>query len=424
MPIDTLRIWLVTVGEPLPLADAASARLMRTGTLALHLVNRGHEVVWWTSAFDHFGKRHHRRDDATAVWDGGTIRLLRSRGYRRNVSLGRVIEHATMARRFRTHVGSAQRPDIIVASLPTIDLAREAVRFARTRHVPVLVDVRDLWPDILLDALPSGLRWIGRVLLQPMFWDARYALRRCSGIVAVSDGYLEWALRHVGRPPGPHDAAIPLGYVPRPSSPSEMASAGHRLVSLGVDPSRTLCWYVGTFGKSYDLAPVLEAARALQHGGRRDLQFVICGEGDLGQQWRVRAAGLSNVVFTGWVNAHEINWLASHAAIGLQPYASGAPQGLSNKLFEYLAAGVPIVSSLGGETARLLADTGCGLTYRPGDATDCLQQISLLADDEGLRRAMGQKGRQLFHSRFDRVRVFDRYAHHVETVARRKARPH
>ena len=74
------------------------------------------------------------------------------------------------------------------------------------------------------------------------------------------------------------------------------------------------------------------------------------------------AADNPQVVFTGWVDADAINWMRSHAAIGLQPYAAGAPQGLANKLFEYLSAGMPVVSSLTGENQQLIAANDCGLT--------------------------------------------------------------
>jgi hypothetical protein len=51
-----MRVWLITVGEPLPL-DGPGERMLRTGILAAFLAARGHEVVWWSSSFDHVRKR-------------------------------------------------------------------------------------------------------------------------------------------------------------------------------------------------------------------------------------------------------------------------------------------------------------------------------------------------------------------------------
>jgi glycosyltransferase involved in cell wall biosynthesis len=395
---------------------------MRAGTLARRLAHRGHDVVWWTSTFDHSRKRHHCDEDSVVAWKGVTIRLLKSVGYRRNTSLRRFVEHAWVARKFRLQAGGQRPPDVILVSFPTIELARDAVRFGRTHRIPVLVDVRDLWPDIFIDVLPPPLRPFGHLLVTPFERDATFALSNCTGIIGISDGYLSWALRRANRERTHNDAIVPLGYLVQPSSDADLQAAERRLLDAGIDPSRKLCWYIGSFGRQYDLSPVLEAAACLRRAGRSDLQFVISGEGEFGERWRRMAAGTDNVVFTGWLGVDEINWLRARAAIGLQPYAQGAPQGLANKLFEYLSAGIPVVSSLQGENERLVEEWKCGVTYRAGDAVDCLHKIQALADDDVLRRAMGERGKELFAERFDTNVILDRLAAHVETVAARHPR--
>ena len=52
-----MRVWLVQRAESTPHDDEGDRRLMRMGILADILQSHGHEVVWWTSAFDHVGKR-------------------------------------------------------------------------------------------------------------------------------------------------------------------------------------------------------------------------------------------------------------------------------------------------------------------------------------------------------------------------------
>ena len=125
------------------------------------------------------------------------------------------------------------------------------------------------------------------------------------------------------------------------------------------------------------------------------------------------------MVFTGWLGGDEINWLRSHVAIGLLPYIEGAPQGLSNKLFEYLSAGIPVVSSLRGETMRLIEAHGCGVTYVAGDTSDCLAKIGSVADDDVNRIAMGQRGLALFADQFDSPAVFAALEAHLEAVVER-----
>jgi glycosyltransferase involved in cell wall biosynthesis len=413
-----MRAWLLTVGEPLPLVDAGNPRLLRTGVLARHLVELGHEVSWWTSTFDHYGKRQRFEQDQQVDWNGVDLRMLRSVGYQRNVSLRRFIEHRGVARKFAHMAPGLPRPDVILASLPTLELARAAVEFGLATSVPVLIDVRDLWPDVLMEVAPRPLRWLARILLHGQHSQGEYALRHCTGIIGISSAYLDWGLRIANRERRGSDAIFPLGYVaPRPTPGSE-ERAEATLRARGVDPTKTICWYVGSFGRQYDLLPVIDAARRAAAAGRRDVQFVISGEGEQGDSWRAAAAGVDNLLFTGWIDGDSINWLRGHASIGLQPYVPGAPQGLANKLFEYLSAGIPVVSSLAGENADLIATHDCGFTYQAGNGQDCHEKLAALLDDPVRRAAMAANGKRLFMQQFHAETIFDGLAKHLVAIAR------
>jgi glycosyltransferase involved in cell wall biosynthesis len=89
---------------------------------------------------------------------------------------------------------------------------------------------------------------------------------------------------------------------------------------------------------------------------------------------------------------------------------------LANKLFEYLSAGLPVVSSLAGENETLIREHDCGLTYRAGDGADCHRQLLQLLDNAGRRREMGARGKQLFLAQFDADSVFARLVTHLEGV--------
>ncbi len=150
-----MKVWLVTVGEPLPV-DGDNPRLMRTGILSGLLAAGGHEVLWWTSAFDHVRKRHRCAGDAETAAFGYRIRMLHGGGYRKNVSVARFLDHRDVARKFRGFAGSEPRPDVILCSLPTVELCVEAVRYGGRERVPVVLDVRDLWPDLIAELAPDG----------------------------------------------------------------------------------------------------------------------------------------------------------------------------------------------------------------------------------------------------------------------------
>ena len=148
------RIWLVTVGEPLPVDP--DPRLFRCGLLAEELTRRGHDVIWWTSSFDHSNKVR-RAQRAVQVPVGGRsylLRLLPSLGYQTNMGARRLADHCRVAVAYLAQTRHLDPPDVVVTSLPTLELCAANA----WRGWNQLVDVRDLWPDIFDRALPERVR--------------------------------------------------------------------------------------------------------------------------------------------------------------------------------------------------------------------------------------------------------------------------
>ncbi|HKE96489.1 MAG TPA: glycosyltransferase family 4 protein, partial [Povalibacter sp.] len=380
-----MKIWLVTVGEPLPRAGN-SARLWRTGILARTLVDRGHDVTWWTSSVDHFTKRQMVEESSfERIQPGLALQFLHGRLYTRNISLARFLNHRDIAAEFIRLARDAPAPDIILCSYPTIELSDAAVTIGAGYGVPVLLDIRDLWPDELVARLPAFLRPAAPWLMFPLFRGARRALGNATGIVAISRTYLEWARKMGGRTPRECDLFAPMGYEPF-SRAQPSAAAEERLRAVGVDPARKIVWFCGTFVGSIDLSTPIECARELVK--ESSLQFVFTGSGERDQEWRAAARGLDNVIFTGWADRDEIAHLARLAWIGLAAYKRGALMSLPNKIFEYMAAGLPVVSSLAGEAGALLTDNDAGLLYAAGDSADLGAKLLALAADPGRRERL------------------------------------
>jgi glycosyltransferase involved in cell wall biosynthesis len=411
-----MRIWLITVGEPLPLGGS-EARLWRTGLLARELAARGHDVLWWTSRVDHFRKCFHEPVAARVVAERGIeIHFLEGRLYRRNVSLARFVNHLQIGRDFRRcSAREGAVPDVILCSLPTLELCDEAVAYGRARGIPVLLDVRDLWPDEMLARVPAALRPLGRLALAPLERAARRALRGATGVVAISRSYLRWAEQRRGRAAGPDDLVVPIGY-PTPATHFAAPDVSDRMRAKGVDPARKIAWFCGTFVGSIDLGTAIEAARLAQR--ETDLQFVLSGDGERRAEWEAQARGLANVVFTGWCDRAELAWLSRRAWVGLAAYKPRALMSLPNKLFEYMSAGLPIVSSLGGEAAELIAQRELGRSFEAGNAGELARVLRELAARPTETARYAANARAVFASEFAAERLYARLADHLEAHAR------
>ena len=411
-----MRVWIVTVGEPLPI-DAEVNRLHRGGMIAQELIRRGHQVLWWTSTMDHLRKEHRYKAATTVKMPGGLVlRLLHGVKYSRNISLRRIWNHYQIGRQFYREAARLPSPDVIMSSFPTIDLCVRSTDIGKVFGVPVVLDVRDLWPDIFVNYLPPAVQPIARLATQPLVWSTRKAFRDCTGIIGISERYLQFGLSYAGRERRPQDAVFPLGYMRPETPPGDLEGAASRLKEMGIDPRKTICWFVGNFGATYDLAPVIESARRIERT-HPHVQFVFSGDGDRFTEWSSSTAGLRNTVFTGWLNASGLAYLSGVAKIGLAAYGVGAPQSLPNKIFEYMAAGLPIVTSLGGECQALLEAHGCGSIYTPGDSASFLAVLTPYLEDESLRARRGANALQLFEDRFRADGIYSAVAGFLEEVA-------
>jgi len=418
-----MRIWLITVGEPLPV-KGSRGRLLRTGLLAETLHARGHEVTWWTSTFDHWAKKHlFRRDASVTLAEGYRIILLRGLGYRRNVSLSRLFDHHLLARKFAKVSPDEPKPEMILCSLPTLELAVAATKYGQERGIPVVIDVRDMWPDIFLELVPNWAWRPAWLVLGPMFQSARTACAKASAITGHAPAFVGWGLRNAGRQRTAWDRDFPHGYKAEPPSPEDLDRAWSFWADFGLSensPEFIVCFF-GTMGRRFDLDTVIYAARLLEFGPRR-FKFVLCGHGDNLAYYQKSAPASGNVIFPGWIGPAEIWTLMRLASAGLAPYYSTPSFVIStpNKAIEYLSAGLPIVSSLQGVLEDLLTVHDCGITYREKDPETLAEVLIRLFDQPERRRALGRNARGLFDRRFAAETVYADMSAYLEELARER----
>ena len=82
-------------------------------------------------------------------------------------------------------------------------------------------------------------------------------------------------------------------------------------------------------------------------------------------------------------------------------YSKGAPQGLPNKVFEYMASGLPILSSLQSETKVLLEKEEIGETYLPSNSNDLFLKMNKIITNLDLIKKMSDKSKKVFETKYD-----------------------
>ncbi len=351
---------------------------------------------------------------------GLRIRLLRGRGYRRNISLARLRDHAEIARKFAAEAEREPRPDLIVAALPTIGLAAASAGFGARHGIPVALDMRDMWPDIFVDTAPGPLRPAVRALLRPMFRQAGRACAQASAITGITDAFVDWGIQRGGRKRSPLDRAFPLGYATQPPEPEELRQAEAFWDGLGIREGAgfTVC-YFGGLGRQLDLMHAVQAARALESQGSA-VRFVLCGDGERLEEYRRAAAGLSNVLLPGWVDRAAIYTLMRRSSAGLDPLPDRYDflATINNKAIEYMSAGLPVISSpRKGVLFQLLERHDCGMSYAPADDRGLASLLAGLAQQPERAAALRRASGELFRERFMAETVCGSMAEHFERIS-------
>jgi glycosyltransferase involved in cell wall biosynthesis len=305
------------------------------------------------------------------------------------------------------------RPDVLVATSPQFLCAVAGHAIARTRSLPFVFEVRDLWPAsiVAVGALPAGHFIVrGLTLLE------EYLYRQADLIVVVSDSFSA-RLRQRGVAadkievvkngvdlvrfvPGSRDTQLRerLGY------------AGKFVVS-----------YVGTHGMAHGLDSVLDVAAALRQHDQ--IRFLFVGEGAERQrlQARAKSESLDNVLFLGVLPRDAMSEVYATSDLCLVPLRKSElfRTVLPSKIFEILGMARPLLLSVDGEARALVEASGGGVFVPPEDAAAMTEAILRLAQDPAACLAMGERGRAYVKEHFDRKRLAARYLVILESAARR-----
>jgi len=408
-----MKIWFTEIGEPLPIEK--DVRLHRYGMFTKALAALGHDVVWWTSSFSHAVKKNVYHKNGDLVIGGVTLRILKGPGYKKNVSLQRIIHQRNFARQFSQKAANFPLPDIIISPVPTLETAEAAVRLGMKHRVPVLVDIRDEWPDEFLNLAPDSLKWLLRLILQGSFKQMSYICRNATGIIAMSRRQLDYGLLFAARQEGKFDGIFPHGYSTQKIEEDKLAAARKWWKEQGVEKNAFVCCFFGTIGRFFNLETVIDAAKSISSEFK--IQILLCGDGSSLAHYKKLASGTDSILFPGWIDAPRIAALMEISHVGLAPYAANTCMSLPNKPFEYFAGGLPVVSSIQGELKQILADNDCGRTYDADSVEDLCNVLRELHDSEALRMEMGTRARRVFERDFSVERIVKKLDAHLKLSA-------
>ena len=302
-------------------------------------------------------------------------------------------------------VASRTRFDAIVVSSPPITLALPALLGAFAHVAPLLVDVRDVWPEIAV-AMGSWAPGSRLATLVGRIADTMYA--RAALVTCVTETAREQIVARGADPakvllvPNGFDPVVPAAQAPVAPLP------GVRDVV-----------YVGNMGLATGLEVVIDAAALLRADAT--IRFVLIGGGaDAARlRARVRSAGLHNVAFTGPLPRAAARRALADAAATVVPRVATIADSLPTKLFDAMLVGTPVVLSAAGEARRLVERADAGLAVTPGDPAALAHGVRRVLDDAELRARYRANGPPFVRANYDRAAVMSRLAERVRALSSR-----
>jgi glycosyltransferase involved in cell wall biosynthesis len=301
-----------------------------------------------------------------------------------------------------------RRVDVVIASSPTLFSAVSAWLMAKMRRVPFVLEVRDLWPEAIVDL---GLMRRDSLSVRVLQGMAQFLYKQAARVVVVTDAFAD-RLAAQGVPRS-KIAVIPNGADTRFFTPRQNDAAR---AELGLN-GRFVVAYVGSHGLSHGLDAVLDAA-ALQP----EVTYLLVGDGaDRERLLQERdRRGLRNVVMRPSVPKAEVPALYAAADACLVPlrdvplFETFVP----SKLFEVLAAGRPVIGAVRGEARQILERSGGALLVDPERGDQLATAVDRLRNDAALREKLATAGRRFAIAEYDRDALAGRYLRVLEEVIR------
>jgi glycosyltransferase involved in cell wall biosynthesis len=393
-----IRLWLINQFANTPDLPGHT----RQYEVAAGLVNLGWRVGVFASDFN-LTQRIYRRlrfpslctseRPADIRWTWLWVSPYRQNNWKRQLNMLSFCLHLLLRLLPAAQLGrlSGRAPDLILASSPQLPAAFTCLWIARLSRIPFVLEVRDLWPQVLID---QGGQSPQSLMVRLLGWMERQLYTQAHTVVVLAQG----AERYVRERGARRTAWLPNGpdlelFSPQPLPPDQ--------------PTFTVL-YAGAHGDANALENVIEAARLLEQRNSQ-VRFQFIGDGPEKQALMQLAAGLKTVVFNDPVPKAEIPVRMAQAdaiLLSLRDVPLFRYGVSPNKLYDAYAIGRPVITTVAGSINAEVETHSLGVTAEPGNPQALGDAIVRLAQTpRAEREAMAERATQLAHSTYSRQRI-------------------
>lgn len=313
------------------------------------------------------------------------------------------------------------RPDIIIASSPHPLAMIAGIKVAKRFNIPCICEVRDLWPEAIFSfGKLKENSIIGKILIVGEHWIYKNA----DAMIFTKEGDVDYLKERKWDTGNGGDIDLNKCYYINNGIDLEtfLKSAVHNKINdedLIGDKFNVV--YAGAIRPVNNVGNILDAAAILK--SHTDIQFLIYGEGNqMGDlKRRIAEEGLSNVKMKGYVSKQYIPYILSKSSVNILNYSQSKYNwtrgNSSNKLFEYMASGKPIISTV-NMGYSILDKYKCGISLEDSTPEGLAKAILKVRDmPKAQYEEMGENAK-IGAADFDYKNLTERLKEVIESVTK------
>ena len=288
---------------------------------------------------------------------------------------------------------------MVFASSPPLPVIFSGALIAKFKKVPLVTDIRDIWPDSAVAVGMMKKNFTFRALEKL----EKAVYRQSSKIIVNAKGIYRRLEREKGVPKEkmiflPNGAELDIF---RPDADyreiEERYSLRGKFVAL----------YTGLIGLAQ--APEIMIGAAKELSKYKNISFLIVGDGPLKKNCEELAKQYSpsNIIFTGERPRSEMPQFTSRANVTLIPYKNSPlfKDVIPSKIFDYMAAAKPVIINLDGEGAAIIKEAGCGFIAEPENPTSMAENILKVYKDKNSAEKIGVAGHKFVEENYNRSKI-------------------
>ncbi len=351
-------------------------------SLAKYLREHGYDALVFAGSALHNTDINFITDKSTyreEMVDGVPFVYVRTRQYNsmKGESLSFIDFYLNMMKCYKNF----QKPDAIMAAMPQPLSCLAGYKIAKKLHIPYITSIVDLWPLSIVEYADFS---DNNPAIKAMYAYEKWLYKKSDELVFTWEGAYDYIIDKGW------DKAIPRSkfhYINIGVDLKEFYTnqEAYKVDDPDLDDNVFRVMYCGSVRTANDIGTVVSCAKSLNEDGYRDkIRFIIYGDGPDREvlQKRCKDEAITNVVFKGSIDKKYIPYVLSKSnlnVLNLKPAKTQKYGNSSNKLFEYLAAGNPVIANIDEGKYPIISKYGCGKIVKAGSSEEYAKGVEYFA---------------------------------------------